>query len=83
LCLIWYILQKRLVTTNLFIGQLAVEKGGIYFFDKGYVNYQKWGWWTKKGAYFVTRLNENADYQVLTGLPNHISQYADGGVISD
>jgi len=66
-----------------FLGQLEVEKGGIYVFDKGYVHYQKWGRWTRKGAYFVTRLNENADYTVLTGQPNHISQYADGGVISD
>lgn len=35
------------------------------------------------GVYFVTRLNENADYQVLSGQPNHISEYADGGIISD
>lgn len=66
-----------------FLGQLEVEKGGIYVFDKGYVNYQKWGEWTEKGVYFVTRLNENADYEVLSGQPNHISEYADGGVISD
>jgi hypothetical protein len=66
-----------------FLGQLEVEKGGIYVFDKGYVNYQKWSEWSKTGAYFVTRLNENADYEVLSGRPNHISQYADGGIISD
>lgn len=66
-----------------FLGQLEVEKGGIYIFDKGYVNYQKWGSWTEKGAHFVTRLNENADYEVISGQPRHISEYADGGVISD
>lgn len=66
-----------------FLGQLEVEKGGVYVFDKGYVKYQKWSEWSEKGAYFVTRLNENADYQVLSGTPNHISDYADGGVISD
>lgn len=66
-----------------FLGQLEVEKGGVYVFDKGYVNYQKWSEWSGKGAYFVTRLNENADYQVLSGTPNHISDYAGGGVISD
>lgn len=66
-----------------FLGQLEVEKGEIYVFDKGYVNYQKWAEWTDKGVYFVTRLNENADYQILTGQHNHISEYADGGVISD
>ncbi|SMD46301.1 FOG: Transposase and inactivated derivatives [Aquiflexum balticum DSM 16537] len=66
-----------------FLGQLEAEKGAIYVFDKGYVNYQKWKEWTEKGAYFVTRLNDNADYLVLEGQPNHISEYADGGVVSD
>lgn len=66
-----------------FLGQLEVEKGGIYIFDKGYVNYRKWKEWSDTGAYFVTRLNENADYEVLAGQPNHISEYADGGIISD
>ena len=66
-----------------FLGQLVVEKGAIYVFDKGFVNYQKWSEWSEQGAYFVTRLNENADFQVLEGKPNHISEYANGGVISD
>jgi len=66
-----------------FLGQLEVEKGGIYVFDKGYVNYKKWVQWTQKGAFFITRLNENADYRILSGLLNHISEYADGGIISD
>ena len=42
-----------------FLGQLEVEKGNIYVFDKGYVNYQKGEEWTNKGIYFVTQLNEN------------------------
>ena len=66
-----------------FLGQLEADKGDIFIFDKGYVNYQKWGNWTEKGAYFITRLNENADYEVLSGQPRHIIDYADGGVISD
>ena len=66
-----------------FLGQLEVEKGGIYVFDKGYVNYSIWAEWGKKGAFFVTRLNENAEYEVLSGQLSHISEYADGGIISD
>lgn len=66
-----------------FLGQLESEKGTIYVFDKGYVNYGKWAEWTQQGIYYVTRLNENADYEVLSGQPNHISEYADGGIISD
>lgn len=64
-------------------GQLAGEKGSIFIFDKGYVNYQIWKEWSEQGVYFVTRLNENADYEVLAGQPNHISEYADGGIIPD
>lgn len=66
-----------------FLGQLEGEKGVIYVFDKGYVKYHKWKEWSENGAYFVTRLNENAEYHVLEGKPNHISEYADGGVVSD
>ena len=66
-----------------FLGQLAVEKGSIYVFDKGYVNYPVWKEWTDKGVFYVTRLNENAKYEVLVGQPNHISDYADGGIIKD
>ncbi len=66
-----------------YLGQLNIEKGAIYVFDKGYVNYGKWKEWSQAGAFFATRLNENADYTVLSGEPNDISQYADGGVISD
>ena len=35
------------------------------------------------GVFYVTRLNENASYEVLEGVPNHISEYANGGIISD
>ncbi len=76
-------LTEAACSDKFFIGQLEVEKGSIYVFDKGYVNYQMWKEWSEQGIYFVTRLNENADYEVLVGQPNHISEYADGGIISD
>lgn len=66
-----------------FLGQLKVVKGAIYIFDKGYSHYLIWKEWTSMGVFYVTRLNENANYQVLSGQPNHISQYADGGIVSD
>ena len=66
-----------------FLGQLNPSPGVIYVFDKGYVNYQVWEQWTKQGVFYVTRLNENAQYEVLSGQPNHISEYANGGIISD
>ena len=66
-----------------FLGQLTVEPGKIYVFDKGYVNYQKWEEWSERGVFYLTRLNDNARAEPLTGQPNHISQYADGGIIAD
>jgi hypothetical protein len=48
-----------------FLGQLKPLKGEIYVFDKGYVNYSYYINWTGQGVFFVTRLNENASYQVL------------------
>ncbi len=66
-----------------FLGQLNPDLGTIYVFDKGYVNYRIWDQWTKQGVFYLTRLNDNAHYEILTGQPNHISQYADGGIIAD
>ncbi len=66
-----------------FLGQLNPAPGAIYVFDKGYVNYRVWKQWTEQGVFYVTRLNDNADYEVLSGQPNHISEYANGGIISD
>lgn len=66
-----------------FLGQLNPSSGTIYVFDKGYVNYKIWQQWTEDGVFYVTRLNDNAQYEVLSGEPNHISEYANGGIISD
>jgi hypothetical protein len=48
-----------------FLGQLKPLKGEIYVFDKGYVNYSYYHKWTEDGVFFVTRLNENASYEVI------------------
>lgn len=68
---------------KVFLGQLNPAVGTIYVYDKGYVNYQVWKRWTDQGVFYVTRLNENATYQVVEGEINHIIEYADGGIISD
>lgn len=66
-----------------FLGQLNPDSGTIYVFDKGYVNYKVWQEWTEQGVFYVTRLNENADYEILSGQPNDIIQYAQGGIVSE
>ena len=53
-----------------FLGQLEVEKGHTYVFDKGYVSYSKYQQWTNEGVFFVTRLNDNANYKTIESKPN-------------
>lgn len=76
-------LSEAACNDKTFLGQLNPSSGTIYVFDKGYVNYKIWKQWTERGIFYVTRLNENAQYEVLSGQPNHISEYANGGIISD
>lgn len=66
-----------------FLGQLKVEKGTIYVFDKGYVNYGIYKKWTESGAFFVTRLNENATYEVVNEIRPDIHDFLSGGTILD
>jgi Transposase DDE domain/Domain of unknown function (DUF4372) len=49
-----------------FLGQLKPLKGEIYVFDKGYVNYKYYYNWTEMGVSYVTMLNENGNYEVIS-----------------
>lgn len=66
-----------------FLGQLAPAPGTIYVFDKGYVNFSVFDQWTQQGIYFVTRLNDNAVYDVVEPKVYDIEEFAGGGVIRD
>jgi len=77
------VLSEASQNDKTFTGQLAAVPGQIYLFDKGYVNYEVWDSWSKSGVFYLTRLNDNASYEVLTGQQRTIGQYAKGGVISD
>jgi len=41
------------------------ESGSITVFDKGYIDFSLFGDLCRTGAYFVTRLKENAVYQIV------------------
>lgn len=62
-----------------FLGQLKVEKGIIYVFDKGYVNYQVYNDWTEEGVLYVTRLNDNAVYEKQSEIISEAHEYLNGG----
>ena len=66
-----------------FLGQLSFQPNTIYVFDKGYVNYKRWYEINQKEAYWVTRLNKNAKFEVVEQKNYDCVEYADGGIISD
>jgi len=49
--------------------KLALDPGTIIAIDRGLVDYAQWASWTRQGVYFVTRLKENADYQIIKKNP--------------
>jgi hypothetical protein len=45
--------------------QLKLAAGSIIAMDRGYNDYRLFARWTEEGVYFVTRLKDNADYEVI------------------
>ncbi len=43
----------------------ALNPGSIVVMDRGYIDYALFGRWTMAGVYFVTRLKDNAAYEVV------------------
>jgi hypothetical protein len=43
----------------------ALNPGSIVAIDRGYTDYALFGRWTRAGIYFVTRLKDNAAYEVV------------------
>jgi hypothetical protein len=66
-----------------FLGQLKPQRGSIYVFDKGYVNYSVYKKWTEDGSFFVTRLNENANYEVISTHREDIHDFLSRSIILD
>jgi hypothetical protein len=57
----------------------ALNPGSIVAMDRGYTDYALFGRWTMGGIFFVTRLKENAAYEVLEEFPVP----ANRGVLAD
>jgi hypothetical protein len=45
--------------------ELEFEPGTMLVFDRGYIRYGWWAGLTSKGVWFVSRLRENANYEVI------------------
>jgi hypothetical protein len=46
-----------------------LNRDSIVVFDRGYNDYTQFGEWTEQGVFFVTRMKENACYQVVDDRP--------------
>ena len=51
------------------LDHLPIEPGAFYLMDKGYIDYERLYGFTTACAFFVTRLKENAQYQVVESRP--------------
>lgn len=49
--------------------QMKFEPGTIVVFDRGYTDYKWFAELTAQGVYFVTRMKDNADYEVVEQRP--------------
>lgn len=77
------VLDHARTNEKVFLGQLDVQKGDIYIFDKGFASYKVWSEWGGQGAFFLTMPNGNAAFEVLEGKVCDHVEYADGGLVSD
>jgi hypothetical protein len=73
-----YVLITEAKRSDVRVAQsLDLNPGSIVAMDRGYNDYQLFGKWTDRGVFFVTRLKDNAAYEVLAStspdrLPHNI-----------
>ena len=67
---------------RIFMDKVALTKGSILVFDKGFTKHSQWQRWTEQDITWVTRMNKNAYYELVEKLPVNESQ-SKQGVISD
>ena len=65
-----------------FIRGLKLPKRSIVTFDKGYVSYDQYDLWTKEGVYWVTRMRQGTQYEIIKQRPVSEAQQKKG-VLSD
>ena len=61
--------------------ELSLQAGDMICFDKAYIDYTQFYEWTQKDIHMVTRMKDNAVYQVIEELD--IADDCDDGVIKD
>lgn len=67
---------------RIFLNKIKAPVGSILVFDRGYFKYSQWQEWTDQGLYWVTRMKQDAFFQVLDERPVNETQKTNG-VVSD
>ena len=72
-----YVFISEAKTSDVRVAQsLHLNAGSIVAFDRGYNDYELFGQWTGRDVFFVTRLKENAAFEIVESaagpLPRHI-----------
>jgi hypothetical protein len=78
-CLVRYTEATR--HDHMLLSEVHLLPGSYITFDKGYVDYAEYERFTKEGVFYVTRLKDNAKYEV--GKEFDIPDEADSGVLKD
>jgi hypothetical protein len=63
-----HVTEGRVHEINIAKG-LKFPAGSIVVMDRGYLDYEMFSRWTSEGVHFVTRLKDNADFNVVEDLP--------------
>jgi transposase len=62
--------------------KVQLSPGAILVFDKGFVKHGQWQQWTERDITWVTRMNDNAYYELIQDMPISAAQRK-RGIISD
>jgi hypothetical protein len=77
--LVWFTASRT--HDHQFLEKLKCDEHTVYIFDKGYNDYKAFEYFTQQKTGFVTRIKENAKYEVT--LKNEIPENIHCGVLSD
>lgn len=71
---LWFAEHSQANINDITIGKtISLMSGNFYIMDKAYCDYNWWAQIHREGAYFVTRLKQNAAYKVVTDHGNDSS----------
>src|SRR5690606_24349123 len=65
-----FVCMKAAVTNEkLFLLEIDLPKGIIAVFDKGFQKFAQYKQWNESGVFYVTRMNDNANFRILKQRP--------------